>query len=161
MPLMPRAISISSQRGQPNWIQPGSRLKCYHRESALGICIEITSCPATSLVQPLVFLLLLPPRRFFLFSPPPFSLFSLFFSSRSESSRSIFQFAVPEVERSRLKEASLLISNCRAFSLFFPANGEETSPSRDSRFRLHQPQPASRPTPFVRFALVSVSATGE
>lgn len=119
MPLMPRAISISSQRGQPNWIQPGSRLKCYHRESALGICIEITSCPATSLVQPLVFLLLLPPRRFFLFSPPPFSLFSLFFSSRSESSRSIFQFAVPEVERSRLKEASLLISNCRAFSLFF------------------------------------------
>lgn len=140
-----------------------SRLKCYHGESVPGICIEITSCPATRLVQPA-------------FQPPPsrFSFFFLYFfsfflhsSSRSGSSRSIFQFAVPEVERSRLAEASLLISNCRgrgiahprAFSLFFPVNGEERA-SVGSRFRSN-PRNSHRPTPFAPFVLVSTSATAE
>lgn len=75
-----------------------------------GICIEITSCPATRLVQPAF---QPPPSRFSFFLSLFFFLFFLYSSSRSGSSRSIFQFAVPEVERSRLAEASLLISNCR------------------------------------------------
>lgn len=79
----------------------------------MGICIEITSCPATSLVQPSLHHLP------FLFRPslslPPLSFFFLFHSS-SPSGRSQVYFSV-RCARSReiatAAEASLLISNCR------------------------------------------------
>lgn len=79
----------------------------------MGICIEITSCPATSLVQPSLHHLP------FLFRPSlslsPLSFFFLFHSS-SPSGRSQVYFSV-RCARSReiatAAEASLLISNCR------------------------------------------------
>lgn len=102
-------------------------------------------------------------------SPPSLSLsplslslslpfLSFFFSTlhpRAGAARSIFQFAVPEVERSRRrrKPASLLATvedreegvakgrwwrrgGFRASSLFFPVNGEERASSVGSRSRL-------------------------
>lgn len=103
-------------------------------------------------------------------SLPPF--LSFFFSTlhpRAGAARSIFQFAVPEVERSRRrrKPASLLATvedrgegvakgrwwrrgGFRASSLFFPVNGEERASSVGSRSRLQPPPPPARNrTPFT------------
>lgn len=131
--------------------------RIHHRHHD-GICIEITSCPATSLVQPslhhLPFLSFY--LSFFLFSFP-------LFIPGAGAARSIFQFAVPEVERSRRrrKPASLLATvedrgvggegGFRASSLFFPVNGEERASSVGSRSRLQPPPPplARNRTPFT------------
>lgn len=135
----------------------------------MGICIEITSCPATSLVQPSLHHL---PFLFRLSLSLSLPFLSFFFSTlhpRAGAARSIFQFAVPEVERSRRrrKPASLLATvedrgegvakgrwwrrgGFRASSLFFPVNGEERASSVGSRSRLQPPPPPARNrTPFT------------
>lgn len=129
-----------------------------------GICIEITSCPATRLVQPAF---QPPPSRFSFFLSLFFFLFffilhleagaaRLFFSSLCQKSR----------DRDWRKPAFLLATvvdggspHPRTFSLFFPVNGEERA-SVGSRFRSN-PRNSHRPTPFAPFALVSASVTAE
>lgn len=171
----------------------GSRLKCYHRESAAvnlhrnnklsrdeprPTSPRVPGQPSSSssfLFPPRALLYF--PLSLSLFSSPAPSSLSLppFLSFVSEREQPVY-FSV-RCARSReiaTAEASLLISNCRgrgfahprAFSLFFPVNGEERA-SVGSRFRLNPPPPDAHPDPFSRpprfvpFALGSVSATAE